>query len=312
MRFLQRREITPVYSKSDQGTALEKTGDLVMKQSHNGQRFVVFALENQEEIDYGMPARIMLQEALEYDRQMREIRRENQRIYKELYERNNRGKGGAFYKDSGEYLYRMRREDYLCPVMTLVVYWGEKEWRGAKSLHEMMNFANMDLHMQKELKKMIPEYPLHFMNVSDFEHFEYFRTEVRPLLELFQRRNRKEEFISYMQEDESCLKMDDESWHVLGQMTDSKAIQSIITQKNRRERSVKGMCKAIDDLINDGKAEGKAEAIIMFLEEYGIVSEELKTKIMKQTDLQVLDEWFKLAIHTKEVDEFVRQSQKLV
>lgn len=174
-----------------------------MKQSHNGQRFVVFALENQEEIDYGMPARVMLQEALEYDRQMREIRRENQRIY----------------------------------------------------------FANMDLHMQ---------------------------------------------------EDESCLKMDDESWHVLGQMTDSKAIQSIITQKNRRERSVKGMCKAIDDLINDGKAEGKAEAIIMFLEEYGIVSEELKTKIMKQTDLQVLDKWVKLAIHTKEVDEFVRQSQKLV
>lgn len=74
------------------------------------------------------------------------------------------------------------------------------------------------------------------------------------------------------------------------------------------EKEVTGMCKAIDDLINDGKAEGKAEAVIMFLEEYGAVSGELRTKIMKQTDLQILDEWIKLAIHTKDVNEFVQQS----
>ncbi len=47
---------------------------------------------------------------------------------------------------------------------------------------------------------------------------------------------------------------------------------------------------------------------IMVLEEYGAVSGELRTKIMKQTDLQILDEWVKLAIHTKDVNEFVQQS----
>ncbi len=46
----------------------------------------------------------------------------------------------------------------------------------------------------------------------------------------------------------------------------------------------------------------------MVLEEYGAVSGELRTKIMKQTDLQILDEWIKLAIHTKDVNEFVQQS----
>lgn len=52
-----------------------------MKQSCDGRRFAVLALENQEKIDYGMPARILLQEALEYDRQIKEIRRENERNY---------------------------------------------------------------------------------------------------------------------------------------------------------------------------------------------------------------------------------------
>ena len=72
------------------------------------------------------------------------------------------------------------------------------------------------------------------------------------------------------------------------------------------------MCKAIEDLKNEGraegKAEGKAESIIILLKEYGVLPKKLKSKILKQTNLQVLDEWFMLAIHTRSVDEFVRQS----
>lgn len=343
------QEITPVRSKSDQEAVLERTGDLVMKQNYDGQRFVIFALENQEETDYGMPVRIMLQEALEYDRQIKEIRRKNKRLYQEMCERSGGGQQTAFYKDSGEYLYKVRREDYLYPVMTLVVYWGEREWRGPKNLHEMFHMDGMDSFMQEELKRMVPEYPLHFLNVSTFEHFEYFRTELSPLLELYQKRNCKEDFVRYIKTDKKCLDMDDESWYILSQMTDSKAIKSIIAQKNGEERSDRDMGSAIDDWLYEAKAEitaeirakvreearaearaevreevreearaeiraeeraiGKAEDILALLEEYGAVSEELKAKIMKQMDLQVLDEWFKLAVHTRNVDEFVQQSQ---
>lgn len=65
------RASSPVHVWTEQDKALERQGDLVMKQHYNGQRFVVLALENQERTDYAMPARVMIQEALEYDRQLR-------------------------------------------------------------------------------------------------------------------------------------------------------------------------------------------------------------------------------------------------
>lgn len=72
------------------------------------------------------------------------------------------------------------------------------------------------------------------------------------------------------------------------------------------------MCKAIEDLKNEGrsegKAEGKAESIIILLKEYGALSKKLESKLLKQKNLSVLDEWFMLAIHTKSVEEFIRQS----
>ena len=43
----------------------------------DGTGYVVLAVENQNETDYTMPLRNLLYEALEYERQRREISREN-------------------------------------------------------------------------------------------------------------------------------------------------------------------------------------------------------------------------------------------
>ena len=58
--------ISPVFSKAGGDIALEKTCDLVMRQDGGGQRFTMLVVENQETVDYGMPVRVMLEEALEY------------------------------------------------------------------------------------------------------------------------------------------------------------------------------------------------------------------------------------------------------
>ena len=54
----------------------------------------------------------------------------------------------------------------------------------------------------------------------------------------------------------------------------------------------------------EGKAEGKAEDIIELLEELGSVSEELRTIIMQETDLNVLLKWLKLAAKAESVEQF--------
>ena len=92
------------------------------------------------------------------------------------------------------------------------------------------------------------------------------------------------------------------------------AKENFMKRKNERDKEEKKMF--IDDMIDEaiekgkteGKAEGKAEDILDLLEEYGTVHDKLKTEILKQTDLQVLKGWLKLAARVKNIDEFIMQT----
>ncbi|MGN0342017.1 MAG: hypothetical protein ACI4DO_04410 [Roseburia sp.] len=53
-----------------------------------------------------------------------------------------------------------------------------------------------------------------------------------------------------------------------------------------------------------GKAEGKAEAILELLEDCGTISEELKTKVMTEKNLDTLKKWHKLAAKSGSIEEF--------
>lgn len=251
------QEMTPVRSKSDKQAVVERTGDLVMKQNYDGQRFAVLSLENQDEIDYEM----------------------------------------------------LKKDDRLFPVATLIVYWGKEEWQGPRSLHDMIDFGEGSTMLSRELRRWIPEYPLHFLDLSTFEHFEYFRTELRPLLELFKRRGSRKKFMEYLEQNKEYWDMNDESWHILGQLTNFKNIDKFIKRKNERGKEEKRMF--IDDMIDEaeakGKAEGKAEDIIDLLEEHGAVKGDLKTEILRQTDLRILKDWHKLAARVRSIDEFAEK-----
>lgn len=298
-------EADTVLQKSDQTVILEKSRDLIMKQYRDGQKFAVFTVENQEVVDYGMPVRVMIQESMEYNKQIREIVRKNKNADKAFRE----GKADKVYLDVGEQFYKVRKEDSLHPVITLVVYWGDKEWTGAKSLHDMMNFGDGSDQMDAEIKKLVPEYPLHFLDLSKLEHPEYFRTELRDLFELYSRRNDGEEFRKYIEANEAGWDMDDESWYTLSILTDSPKLRALVDSKIKRKDAEEGksMCKAIIDIENYAKAEGKAEGIIELLEEYGEVSEDLKGKIFAQKDLEILKKWNKLAAKVSGIQEFLEK-----
>ena len=64
-----------------------------------------------------------------------------------------------------------------------------------------------------------------------------------------------------------------------------------------------------DDILiyqgrEEGKAEGKAEAVLELLEDIGEPSEMLRNYIMKQTDLEVLRRWHKIAAKADSIRDF--------
>ena len=192
-----------------------------------------------------MPVRVMLQEALEYDRQLKERRRKRTREMP--------------YATSGEFLSRIRKDDRLHPVVTLVVYWGEEEWQGAKCLHDILDFGEEKtdrMELPHTLRKYVPEYPIHFLNLSEMNSCETFHTELKTLFELYARRNRKAEFTEYLEE--HADEVDSETCWVLGQLVNSQELQNY-TSEERKEK--KDMGNVITELIEDGRAEGRRDGL---------------------------------------------------
>lgn len=256
-----------VQTKADKDTMLQRIRDLAMYHTAEGCILTLLTLENQETIDYGMPVRIMLKEALAYDKQLEELKRQN--------------KDKPFI-DKGEFLYKIRKSDRLYPVFTLIIYWGNEEWTGAKSLHELLNFGIDNEELQNDFKALVPEYPLHFLDLNNPDILPLFQTELRTLFSLYIRRGNKEEFFSYLESHEECRHMDEETCFILGVLTGSKELEQYIQNTEMEEMD---MSNAITELIEDGRREGILQgthAMIETCKEFGLSREETRSRVMEK------------------------------
>ena len=79
-----------------------------------------------------------------------------------------------------------------------------------------------------------------------------------------------------------------------------------------RQKAIMDHKSMIEGALNKGRrlgmqaglARGKAEDTIELLEDIGEISDELREKIIKETDLAVLKQWIKLAARVKSIKEF--------
>ena len=59
--------------------------------------------------------------------------------------------------NADEYWSRMKKTDKFIPVITVVVYYGEKEWDAAKSLHEMLDIPEKMTKYVNDYKMLLVE-----------------------------------------------------------------------------------------------------------------------------------------------------------
>ena len=82
-----------------------------------------------------------------------------------------------------------------------------------------------------------------------------------------------------------------------------RSVQSV-----KESRELEEGYMLFEELLRDeraeGKAEGRAEAVLDILQELGPVSADLKEKILAQSDAEILRSWIKVAIHAQSVEQF--------
>ena len=83
----------------------------------------------------------------------------------------------------------------------------------------------------------------------------------------------------------------------------------------RSSREMEEKFMLLEELLKDeraeGRAEGKAESILLLLQDIGSVPDELRNKILKEQDMDILLKYLKLAARTESMADFVKEMDKI-
>ena len=198
--------------------------------------YVLLGVENQTDVHYAMPVRNAIYDALQYGRQVADIAAEHRRNKKEFSGKNN-----------GEYLSGYLKEDHIRPVITLVIHFGAEEWDGPLSLHEMMSTRDM------ELLSFVENYRIHLIDPAKLteEQLDQFSTSLKEVMGYIKYSKNKEQLLKFLQTDT----------HRSIEMNAVRVIKTITNtpiEVSEEEEEIE-MCKAIEDLIAESEARGRAE-----------------------------------------------------
>ncbi len=293
--------------KADAQAISERLRDVVKKQMKDGSTFALYVLENQATVDYAMLIRIMVEESLTYDKQVKAIRRRNKEKY-----------GNVLKED--EFICGFRRKDRLTPVFTLVVYWGDKEWDAKTSLHELVTIPAANHNLEAQMKELIPNYRIKVFDLNNTKDFSRFKTALRTVFEFYSHRKDKDGLKEYLTTHKEEVKaLDEESRFLLGTITKEKRLLKkleALKESESEHKEEENMCEAIQGMIDEGreegiqigrvegKAEGKAESIIFLLNQKGQLSKPTEDRISKEKDNDILVKWLLLAANAESISAF--------
>ena len=84
-----------------------------------------------------------------------------------------------------------------------------------------------------------------------------------------------------------------------------KALYDYNTQMGAAER--RGMEKGEEKGRNEGRTETLVNSILSFLSDYGIVSGEIKTRILEEKNTEILEKWLKTAARAHSIQDFIEK-----
>ena len=193
--------------------------------------YLVLGIENQSNVHYAMPVRNMLYDAMQYEKQVRQLAAAH------------RKKHDAATSD--EYLSGMNREDKITPVITLVINFGSKKWDGPIRLHEM--FSEQPEH----ILRLIPDYQVLLIDPMSMADTDLGRlnSSLREVLSYIKYQHDQEQMQRLLQEDQRFSELE-------------RNAALVIQATTRTELNIKpnaevvDMCEAIQQMMNNSMQKG--------------------------------------------------------
>ncbi len=220
---------------------VQKYRDLIRRVAM-GMQFVLVGLEHQDQVHYAMPVRIMLEDAALYDDQLRKIQR--------LHRRRKDLKGA-------EFLGQFAKSDRLSPAFTIVLYYGEEPWDGSIDLYGLFDWEMIP----EEIKGLMNNYRIHILDVRRFPDSGLFQTDLRFVFEFIQRSQDKKAMLQYTEEHHKIFEaLEEDTYDVIAVLTGAEEL--VLAKDGCLEGGKVNMCRALTELIQDGRLQGLQEGLL--------------------------------------------------
>ena len=201
---------------------------------------ILIAVESQSSIHYAMPVRVMQDDLANYVEQWKKLETEPKKK-KDLRH--------------GEFLSGLSISDKLIPMITICVYWGEEPWNGPMRLKDMLDLEGIP----EEIQGLIADYPVNLIDVNNFEHTEYFKTDLRVVFDFLKNRGDRKAMKSYIKEHaEELSNLAEDAYDVISEMANVKELKDI-KETNKNMEGGCDMCKAFEEWAEEERKEGRKE-----------------------------------------------------
>lgn len=233
-----------------------------------GVEFVMLGIEHQDHIHYAMPMRIM---GYDYG------------VYKKQYDDNSSKYKTAEGMEADEYLSHMKKTDKFAPLITVVVYYGEKKWDGAVSLHGMLDIPEEMKGYVNDYKMLLIEAAKSDLSLINADNVDLFNLLQIILDREITRDEAREKAIQYSEE----RKTDREVVMTVAGATNSKIDYDAFGKGDG------SMCTLFEEIAKENEIKGIEKGIEKGIK--GMVSALKELNIPDATIMQKIREKFELS-----------------
>ncbi|MDD3184621.1 MAG: Rpn family recombination-promoting nuclease/putative transposase [Anaerostipes sp.] len=251
-------KLKEIDSVSKQSRGGNRVRDLVKQYMYKDMELIILAIENQYNVQYFMPLKNMLYDSDFYNDQRKAISKK----HKEKKD-----------VQGDEFLSGFSKKDKLRPIITLVIYYGDRDWDGPRELYDMLELPDC----LTRFKNLIQNYKINLLEVTKIENLDDYSDDIKVLfgfIKYQKNASQLKRFINENKEIFSCVSR--ETCSTIESVTKTKELQKYIEKDENEEVN---MCQAITDMIKDSEARG---------EKRGEARGEARGKTIGETRLSIL------------------------
>ena len=220
---------------------------------------IVLGCEDQSTVDYSMPIRTMLYDALAYEKQRNDL---------ELKQNAE----GEYYRR------KINKNQKILPVLTIIFYYGEKQWDGATCLHDMIQWSD-----EQELQDTVPNYKMNLIWAYGQEDIDKYKSDLQYILYLLKYKQEEEKLEKYIEEnDEKLQHMNQDTHNAIVALMGSEILEGIEKEEGGEIRMES---KALQAIEKRGEKKGQQEGQVL------ILITQIQKKVQKSKKIsQIADE----------------------